>query len=318
MRVGMVGAGGIASTHLHHLNLNEQVELVAVCDINEDVLSAKATEYGAAPYRDVEKMLDKEKLDVLFVCVPPFAHGTIEEEAAARGIHLFVEKPVGLDMNTVEQKAKAIEASGVLAGTGYCLRYLDTVQRLKEYIIDKTVAMVRGYYLTMFVSTPWWRDMSKSGGQLVEQATHIVDLMRYFAGDVGKVSADMALCAMHDVEGLNIPDVGSVNVVFTSGAIGHMATSFTQPDHRSGVEILGRDFRAVIDGTTLSIAEGDCTTTYRSSVDFYKEQDDAFIEAVKTGNPSLILAPFKEAVKTLQITLAANESAKSGSSVWLR
>src|SRR5699024_11485380 len=67
------------------------------------------------------------------------------------------------------------------------------------YLKDKKIAMMRGYYLTKFVETPWYRDMAKSGGQLVEQSTHIVDMLRYFAGDVEKVSADMNLLVSQDI-----------------------------------------------------------------------------------------------------------------------
>lgn len=317
IRVGMVGVGGIAEVHLQHLSLNERVELVAACDIDRERVEKTEKKYGTVSYTDVDKMLANEALDVLFICIPPFAHGEIEEKAASLGVHLFVEKPVGLDLVSVRHKARVIEESGILNGTGYCLRYLDTVQRAKNYLKDKTIAMIRGYYLTSFVPTPWWRDMAKSGGQLVEQSTHIVDLMRYFAGDVSKVSADMELCVMHEVENLNIPDVGSVNFTFHSGAVGHIDTSFTQPDHRMGVEMLGKHFRVVLDGTSLSIVENDCTTTYTTKKDFYKIQDDAFIEAIATENADLILASFGEATKTLETTLAANESAQKGMPVML-
>jgi predicted dehydrogenase len=312
VKVGLIGVGGIAQVHLKNLSGNDQVELVAVCDVAEENAKKSALQYGAVPYTDFHEMLEKETLDALFICVPPFAHGEIEEKAASRGIHLFVEKPVGLDMETVRKKAAVIRESGVITGTGYCLRYLDTVKKAKEFLADKEIAMVRAYYLTSFVSTPWWRDIDKSGGQLVEQTTHTVDLVRYFAGDVKKVYATMDLRVMKDISGINIPDVGCVNVVFESGAIGHIDTTFIQPDHRSGLEILGRDFRVWIDGTTLTITEKDKTVTYKSGVDFYKEQDDAFIKAIRTGNRDHILAPYEEALQTLEVTLAANESAETG------
>lgn len=309
VQVGFVGVGGIASVHLKHMKSHEQVTIAAVCDIVQANADRAATEYGAAAYTDVNLMLEKEKLDVLFVCVPPFAHGDIEEKAAAKGIHLFVEKPLGLDMGRVRAKAERIRQSGIIAGSGYCLRYLDTVAKAKDYLKDKTVAMVRAYYLTSFVQTPWWRIMDKSGGQLVEQTTHTVDLVRYLAGEVHKVYANMALCVMNDIQDISIPDVGSINLVFESGAIGHVDTTFVQPDHRSGLEILGRDFRVWINGSSLTIIDKSGTTETSSEMDFYKVQDEAFIEAVITGNRSLVLCSYDDAMKTLEVTLAANESA---------
>jgi predicted dehydrogenase len=312
VKVGFIGVGGIADVHLKNLSENEQVGITALCDISQETVNKKAKQYGINAYTDVDEMLHKEKLDALFLCVPPFAHGDMEEKAAARGIHLFVEKPIGLDMAVVNHKAQVIRKAGVLTSTGYCLRYLDTVAKAKSYLENKEIAMVRAYYLTSFVPTPWWRELEKSGGQFVEQTTHTVDLVRYLAGDIKQVYADMDLRVMKDIPRINIPDVGSVNFVFESGALGHIDTSFIQPDHRSGVEILGRDFRLLIDGTTLTIVEKEQTTTYGSQTDFYKEQDFSFIEAIMTNQPELILSPYEEALKTLEVTLAASESTKTG------
>jgi myo-inositol 2-dehydrogenase / D-chiro-inositol 1-dehydrogenase len=317
-RIGFVGAGGIASAHLEALNKNQRVELTSVCDVVAASAHKAADQYGMQAYGDFDTMLDKEKLDVLFVCVPPFAHGDIEEKACARGIHLFVEKPLGLDMDVIRKKAKIIRDAGIMSASGYVLRYLDTASKAREYLQDKTIGMVRAHYMTGFVTTPWWRDMAKSGGQLVEQTTHTVDMVRFLAGDISKVYAQMALRVMGDIENLNIPDVGTLSVVFESGAIGHVDTCFIQPDHRVAVEIQGRDFRVVLDGSTLTITEKDRTDTYKSeTADIMFAQDSAFIDAVLTGDRSLILAPYDDALRTVEVTLAANQSAETGSPVLL-
>jgi hypothetical protein len=104
----------------------------------------------------------------------------------------------------------------------------------------------------------------------------------------------------------------------TPCCIGHIDTAFIpQPDSRSSLEIIGRDYRLTIDWTTLTIHEQGQTLSYKSSMNFYQVQDDAFIQAVKSGDRSLILAPYSEAVRTLEATLAANESAISGQPVIL-
>jgi predicted dehydrogenase len=318
VRVAIVGVGGIAAEHLKNFHENKHSQLVAVCDIVQTNAERVAKPYDVIPYTDFDKMLENEQLDALVVCVPPFAHGEIEEKAVKRGIHLLVEKPIGLDMETVRKKAGVLSNSEIIVGTGYCLRYLDTVARARDYLQDKSIAMVRAHRFGAFAETPWWRDLAKSGGQLVEQTTHNVDLMRYLAGDVKKVSADMALRVMDDIPGVSIPDVCSVNLVFESGAIGHMDTSFVdQPDNRSSLEIIGRGFRLTLEGTSLTILEKQQTITYKSQLNFYKAQDDAFIQAIVTGNRNLILAPYEEALKTLEVTLAANDSAESGQSVMI-
>ncbi|OAS82508.1 Gfo/Idh/MocA family protein [Metabacillus litoralis] len=312
VKVGFVGVGGIAGVHLENVSKNSHAEIVAVCDIAEESAKKKGLQYNASAYTDMDEMLEKETLDAVFVCVPPFAHGDIEEKIVKRGIHLLVEKPLGLDIETVQKKAKIIKDSGVICGVGYCLRYLDTVAKAKEYLKDKSIAMVRGHYITSFVPTPWYREMNKSGGQLVEQSTHTLDLMRYLAGEIDNVYANMSLQVLSDIPNMDIPDVTSVNVTFESGAVGHLDSSMIQFDHRSGVEILGRDFRILIDGADLSIVEKDSTITYKSKVDFYQEQDRVFIEAVMKGDPGLLLSNYEDGAKTLAVTLASNKSSEMG------
>ncbi|WP_340373607.1 Gfo/Idh/MocA family oxidoreductase [Peribacillus sp. FSL E2-0218] len=308
VKIGCVGVGGVASLHLKNIANSNKADLVAVCDIDEERAVRVGKQYGTRYYTDAEKMIDSEEIDALFICVPPFAHGDLEEIAAEKGIHLMVEKPVGLDMKSVLSKYERIKDSGIICATGYCLRYLDTVGIAKDYLRDKKVSMARGHYLTSFVSTSWYREMKKSGGQLVEQSTHIVDMIRYLAGDIKTVHANMNLLSSEGIANIDIPDVSSVNFSLESGAVGHIDSSFIQPDHRMGVELLGDNFRLSIDGTDLTIVEEDRTITYHSKVDFYEEQDNAFIEAVRTKDISLILSDYKNGLETLGVTLAANES----------
>ncbi|MFB5192397.1 Gfo/Idh/MocA family protein [Alicyclobacillus fastidiosus] len=313
VRIGFVGVGGIAQEHLEAIRKSGLGIIVAVCDIVHETVKCVAEKYQATPYTDYIEMLEKEVLDALYVCVPPFAHNDIEELAAGKGIHLFVEKPLGLDMPIVERKEEAIKQSGIIHASGYCLRYLDIVQEAKEYLYDKKIAMIDGYYFTSFVQTPWYRQMNRSGGQLVEQSTHIVDLVRYLAGeDVSSVYASMALNVSYDIEGIDIYDVGSVNLNFLSGTIGHVSTTFTQPDHRTSVEVQGKDFRIqIIDFKTLCIVEKDNVIERKTNMNFYFEQDVTFLTAVREKNQRLIRSSYSDGLQTLKITLAANESSKS-------
>ncbi|MBG9568607.1 Gfo/Idh/MocA family oxidoreductase [Brevibacillus agri] len=315
IQIGMIGVGGIGQHHLKGLLADERVRVTAVCDVNKEAAASTAEQIGAAGYTSWRELLAHEQLDALFVCVPPFAHEEIEEQAAARGIHLFVEKPIGLDLETVTRKQAAIEKAGIISATGYCLRYLDIVQQARDYLADKQIALVSGHYLTKFVETPWWRQMGKSGGQLVEQATHTLDMMRFLAGDVEKVYAQMALMASQDIDGIDIPDVSAVSLSFATGAIGQLDTCFIQADHRTGVEILGKHFRVQIDGRKLTITDEAGTRTTEATVDMYRKQDRAFVTAIETGDASLVLSPYASAKKTLAVTLAANQSAKSGTPV---
>ena len=312
LRIGFIGVGGMAETHLKHIADNPHAKVAAVCDVVEERAAAAAARYDAAAYTDFKAMLDKERPDAVFVCVPPFAHADIEETAAARGIHLFVEKPVGLDVGQARRKAAAIAAAGLIASSGYALRYMDNIERARAFLEGRTIGFVRAYYLSGFVETPWWRVKAKSGGQLVEQATHVADLMRYLAGEVSQVFALMATRHLADKPELDIADVTTVSVRFASGAIGHVDACCIQPDHRIGLEIQGRDFRVAYEGTTLTLVDGDSKITLPNGGGIFKEQDDTFIRAILENKPALIRSSYADALKSLEVTVAANESADTG------
>ncbi len=82
VRIGFIGTGGIAQRHLQTLSKNSDAQLVAYCDLDVERAQKAAKEYGGNAYRDYEKMLDREELDALVICIPPFAHGDIELAAA--------------------------------------------------------------------------------------------------------------------------------------------------------------------------------------------------------------------------------------------
>ena len=94
VRVGFVGAGGIANVHLQHVSKNERALLTAICDIHEETALLKVKQYGGTPYTNVDEMLENEALDALFISVPPFAHEEIEEKAAKKGIPLEVSSRI--------------------------------------------------------------------------------------------------------------------------------------------------------------------------------------------------------------------------------
>ena len=104
-----------------------------------------------------------------------------------------------------------------------------------------------------------------------------------------------------------------MNFVYDSGAVGHIDSTFAQFDHRTGIEVLGEDFRVVIDGGNLTILEkGAAPLNFKPELDVYGVQDDLFIEAIIKGDQNLILSSYEDGLKTLAVTLAANQSYETG------
>ncbi|UKS24685.1 Gfo/Idh/MocA family oxidoreductase [Paenibacillus sp. HWE-109] len=313
VRIGFFGVGGMAEYHMKTLQQIEDAAITAVCDLNKARASEMANQFGAKTYETLEEMLDAGVIDALYICTPPFVREGIEEAAAARGIHLLSEKPIGLQMAEVRRKEQIIRESGIIHSSGYCLRYLDTVQQAKQYLADKQVDMVLAYRIGGMPDVGWWRLMDRSGGQLVEQSTHQVDLVRYLAGEFDFVEANYAQRHIQrNYPEATVYDVGIVSFGLRSGALGTISnTSLSRHVGRGDVEFFGHDFYVSVSGMTLRIVDDTQDITVTSEMDFYLEQNRAFVAAVKSGRQELVLGDYSEAAVTLEVTLAANESAEA-------
>lgn len=314
VRIGFVGAGGNARGHMTRLQEVEGVRIVAICDVNEEAAQAAAQEYGALSFTDHHRMLDEVEMDALYVSVPPFAHTDAEILAAQAGLDLFVEKPVVLDMDKGLEILEAIRRAGVLSCVGYQLRLLDTSRRIRAYLADRQVAMISSHRWGGLPGTPWWRVMEQSGGQLHEQTTHQLDLMRFVTGaEVVEVYARYDLLTMHDIEGITIPDSQAALLTFDNGAIATITTSpmMTRGGGKSDLNLLLRDqiigwSPSAISVTGLPAPELEGEPRETPTI------DAVFVEAIRTGDQELIPCSYEDGLRTCDVTLAANESAATG------
>jgi len=310
VRVGFVGAGGIAGAHMNSLEKVENAQIVAFADVDESRAQRAAARFGARAYPSCAAMLANEELQAMYVCVPPFAHSDAELQAAAKGIHLFIEKPVAISMEKACEIQAAVESAGILTSVGYHWRSYDVTEQVRTELASRTVGMVMGYWVGGLPGVPWWRRMDGSGGQMVEQTTHIVDLARYYCGEIRSVYAAYALCTMQDVENLDVPDVGAMVVEFESGLIGHIANGcLLDQGYTVGLNLLTRDLVVEQRHGTVKFLRRNETTEIRTQVNPTVVEDQTFIDAVETGDGSRIKSPYGDAVRTLAVTLAGNLSA---------
>jgi predicted dehydrogenase len=310
----MIGVGGVAQYHLQNISKMEGANLVAVCDLSDAALNAAVTTYGAKGYKDYREMLLSEKLDAVYVAIPPFAHGEIEDQIIARGIHLFVEKPVELHLEAAKRKLALIKQAGIIHASGYCLRYIDAMADAKRYLADKKVGLALAYRMGKTPDTPWFRVQSKSGGQLVEQATHQVDTLRYLIGNITEVYAKMKLRHLGHWENYDIADLGTTTFEFADGAVGNIVTSTgLSTERKQTIDIMGENFRVSVGSKKVTIVENDkVIADIAVKNDKFLDEDRCFIEAIRTGDQSKILADYGAGVETLAVTVAANLSAETG------
>jgi len=338
INIGFIGVGGIAQRdHLRCLKKMSEVNIQAVSDLDERNLSEVTDSYECNGYNDYHEMLKKENLDAVFICLPPFAHTDEVELCAKKGLHIFIEKPIALDLKKAKAMVDIIEQTGVKSQVGYNYRTFDSVQKMKKLIDTKKAGkpgIIQARYFANGLHTPWWREKNKSGGQLTEQAIHTVDLCTYLFGDVKKVYCNMNTLFYNDIENFTSEDICVVNMEFKNGAFASLTvTDGAIPNEWiSDMWVVTKNVTAFLD---LSI-KGECKDKFYYINEQPKGEknnyvlekivtnpikdphfllDADFIDAIK--NDRAPVAPIDTGYKALEITLAANQSAESGREIIL-
>ncbi|MGQ9524050.1 MAG: Gfo/Idh/MocA family protein [Armatimonadota bacterium] len=329
LRIGILGCGGIANAHARTLlNLSHRAELAAFCDVVQEraeQFSRQYTDGKGLVFTSHHDMYEKADLDVVWICLPPFAHTDDVEAAASKGIHVFIEKPIALTMEKANSMVEAVRQHGVKSQVGFMSRFGEAVQLVKRMLQDGTAGapgLMVGKYYCNALHAPWWRDKSKSGGQVVEQIIHTFDLTRFFLGEVESVFCRMRNLFHKDVENFTSEDVSGTVITFRSGAIATVSgTDGAIPGQWiNQYELVAKNLTVYFsDANNATIHFTDKPWPLKSVVSaekhlFQAEAED-LLNAIESGGPTAV--PMEEGAKTLELVLAASRSGETGEVVTL-
>lgn len=320
LKVGLLGTGGIAARHADAIAKVSGLQLTACCGRDTDRTAHFAAPRDAAPYVDFDQMLASEELDLLIVTLPPYAHDGQVEKAAQRGINLLVEKPIALDMERANAMLDASE--NVVAACGFMYRFGGAVERWEELRrLSQTgpIAHFSGSFHSNALHADWWRDRALSGGQLVEQFIHIVDLARLNLGMPRSVFASASNAFHTQVPDYTSEDVSALILTYDSGAVCALhASNIAIPGQWAkqwqiiGEKLIGRFTGwndAEITATRLSeeangVAENELIAATQDP--FVGQLDDVKHAILNKTAPRV---PLQDGADTLRIVLAARQSA---------
>ncbi|UQS25869.1 Gfo/Idh/MocA family oxidoreductase [Amycolatopsis thermalba] len=306
-RIGFVGAGGVAARHARMLAGFGDVELVAVTDLDPD----RARAFGPRAVPGVPELIDSG-IDAAYVCVPPMAHGPAEEALAEAGIPMFVEKPIALDTGVADRVAAALDRAGVLASVGHHWRYSAAVERAREVLDGRPVRLAIGAWLDRVPPVPWWVRRDSSGGQVIEQAIHVLDLARLLAGEVTEVHA-VADGAPPSAPDADVDGATVATLRFADGGVGTLvATCLLGWKHRAGLEVFADGLALSVAEDVLEVRDGDGAQVQRVDPDDAKRAADRdFVDAV-LGRTAGVRTSYAEAVRTHRLAHAIARSATRG------
>ena len=334
-KLSMIGCNAIGAYHLKHFIKYDDIHLAGFCDVIYERAKDFAQKTGGKAYTDFREMYDQVKPDMVFICVPPTQHGVIEFETIRRGIHMFVEKPVTLDLKLARCIRDEAQKAGIITAAGFQIRYSNLVIPTRDFINKHEIVFIDCSRIGGIPNISWWKKRATSGGQIVEQAIHQFDLIRYVYGEPHSVFTMGTKGFVTGIEGYDIEDLSVTSVQFRKGALGSISVgcyadsenafdskiTFSAKDSRleyyisnkikifinnsdseeeKGLGIKGDGFFAPSDENGSNNLLDDKTAGYAC--------DRTFIDAVITGNTSNILSSYADAVKSLSFTLACNES----------
>ncbi|MBI2297698.1 MAG: Gfo/Idh/MocA family oxidoreductase [Armatimonadetes bacterium] len=318
LRLALFGAGRLGRQNITRAVETGQARLTAACDASSAAAEALAGDFGAAVCPDLAALLDSGP-DALFVCTPPRVRREALLDAAARGIHVFVEKPPAYAWPDAVECAGALRRAGVITACGFQGRYTRALQRARELLAGRRLQATLSHgFFDHYVNDywpSWYLRYADAGGPLCEQAIHAFDGLRFIAGDIAEVHARGAHrfhppTAEHDAE-----DTLALSLLYADGALGThthgcanraggCGLEFIAPDVRLRVGWFGGPLGGTVDG--VAIDEDPPSDPARDKV-------ASFLTAIETGDRSLVLSGYDDACRTLAVSLAGNASLRSGS-----
>ena len=349
VKIGLIGAGNIANTHLEAYQNVPDAEIVAICDINPKRLEKTANRFNIERrYPDVESMLAANPdLDAADVCVWNCNHAECTIKALNAGLNVLCEKPMAYSVKEAEEMLAVAEKNGKLLMIGFVLRFSDDAKIAMDFIN-------KGYLGDIYYSKAqyvrrhgnpggWFSDKARSGGgPIIDLGVHVIDLTRYMMGNpkpvsVYAVASERLGDRKHlktgagwvpedatDKDICDVEDFATALIRYDNGACTFLETSYDINGEDIGKKQLfgtkgGMDLsNGVKLYTTVNDFMADIdvkTANYKGGCDMFVAEMSHFIDCVKNGTPCRAKA--EDGISVMKILDAIYESARTGHEVIL-
>lgn len=339
VRWGIIGAAGIADRRtIPGLVEAKNAKLTAVMEINMEIAEKIRAKYNAErAYDNVDDLLADKEIDAVYIASPVIYHKEQAIKAARAKKHLLIEKPIALTTDEGKEVLKTCREEGVLAATGFMMRFHAYHRKMKEIIEEGRLGQVvscRGQL------TCWYPDMSgnwrqqkrtSGGGALMDMGVHCIDLLQYITGSKAK---KVAALTGTKTFGYEVEDSAALIFETESGAYCYVDTNFNIPDAaaRCRLEIYGTKGSMLAEGTIgqveggrLEVVLSDDKLSYDSiqsrvevsplkiEVEFgnmYTKEIESFSTTVLEGGEPEV--PVEEALQVQRVVECAYESSREG------
>ncbi|MCM8785243.1 MAG: Gfo/Idh/MocA family oxidoreductase [Candidatus Omnitrophica bacterium] len=322
IKVGIIGTGRISNAHISSLKKIENVKIASVCDIKKEIAKKKAEELDCNYYLDYKEMIEKENLDCVWICTPADTHTKIVLYCIEKNLPFFLEKPPALKEEECEGVIKKLKEKNIIHSVGFMMRYDPAVEKLKEILKNEKIIFISAEWFWTIPLVDSIKNKEKAGGQIVDQAIHFIDLIRYVFGEIKSVytkrvrgffpedrlyTGDDASCSIFEFEN------GICGNLLCTYALFPEITRYYYPKIRfiCKRKLIEYSHRKIV------IITSDRYEEFIWNEDLYFLEDKAFIETLINRDKKDIRSNYFDSVKTLKICLSANQSMEINTLIYI-
>jgi myo-inositol 2-dehydrogenase / D-chiro-inositol 1-dehydrogenase len=321
LRVGVVGAGWIAADHVAELEQRDDVDVIAVCDLDRARAEALAPA-GARVYERYEDVLEREELDALWVCTPPLVHREPTLAALERGIHVYLEKPIARTADDAAAIVAAADTSDAVCAVGYQWHATEVLDDLRAALDGQELSLLVARSIGPTGTRPWFLDRAQGGGNVLERGSHQIDLVRAIAGEVERVQAAASSVLLGQAEGDrgDIDDAATLLLRLANGAVATLVVAWTRQG-QPGIYA----FDVVASEATLTLTLDPDFSLHgtsrgrgvdaRSGTHPFRRSIARFLEAAREGDKTRVFCTPADAAETLAVARACEEALATGATV---
>lgn len=336
---GIIGGGMIGPYHASAIQMIPEAKLVAVATSQEDT-ARRFAEKVQAPfwYADYRELLKRDDIQIVNICTPPYLHEEMVCQAAEKGKHVLVEKPMAITLTQADAMIQACERSEVILGVIFQYRFSHAAQEVKKAIANFHLGKlflgdvyVKWFRDQKYYDSASWRGLwlKEGGGAMINQAIHAIDLLQWFLGPVEWVKGSCKTVS-HQIE---VEDLGLAILRFQGGAMGVIEGSTAiYPGFPQKIELHGEKGSIILESDQITFwklqdfpqptdfslltekVDTSSSPTAGFSLEYHYRQIQEFIGAVKENRSPLVDGV--EGRKSLEIVRAIYLSSKIGESIY--
>jgi len=340
IRVAIIGTGAISSAHIEaYQTFGDRCKITALCDIYPDKAEKHKQRFqlDCSIYSDYEELLQRDDIDLVSVCTPPYTHADITVNALRAGKHVIVEKPMASSLEECDRMNEAAEASGKILSVISQNRFGDAVMKLKK-VLDTGLAgrivhaQINSFWWRGYVYYDlWWRGTweKEGGGCTLNHAVHHIDMFQWMMGMPEDVTAVMSNTSHDNAE---VEDL-SIAILSYPRALAQITSSVVHHGEEQQMIFQGEKARISMPWkVTASLAKDNGFPTPHPELEqeihevanglpplqYYghKGQLDNVLTAIENGTND-ILVTGQEGRKTLELITAIYQAASTRTTVKL-